>query len=101
MTASVVPRQSFLVECYAPGVERAAVQSAGERARAASAQLREEGRAVEYLGALLVPGDDLVFHVFSSDSACTVHEASVRACVAYERVVESIALGAGSEKRPM
>jgi hypothetical protein len=85
---------SFLVECYAPGIERGAVQSAGDRARAASAALRDEGHAVEYLGALLVPGDEVVFHFFNSDSACTVHEASARACVAYERVVESIAVGA-------
>jgi hypothetical protein len=94
VTASVLPRQWFLVECYAPGIERTAVQSAGLRARAASAELREEGHAVEYLGALLVPEDEVVFHIFSSGSACTVHEASVRACVAHERVVESIAVGA-------
>ena len=33
MTASVVPRPSFLVDCYEPGVERAAVHSAGVRRR--------------------------------------------------------------------
>jgi hypothetical protein len=93
MIAWALPSHAFLVECYAPGIERAAVEEAAERARTASAELRGEGREVAYVGAILVPGDEVVFHVFSSDSADAVREASVRASVEYARVVESIALG--------
>src|SRR5205823_9679543 len=93
MTASASMSRTYLVECYSPGIERAEVEFAGDRARTASAELREEGRKVEYVGAILVPGDEVVFHVFASESAATVHEASVRASFAYERVVESFPIG--------
>ena len=93
MTASPTLSRTYLVECYGPGLERAEVESATERALAAAAALREEGRNVEYVGAILVPGDEVVFHVFAAESAATVIEASVRAAVEYERVVESVAIG--------
>src|SRR5437588_3570501 len=93
MTASETVSRTYLVECYAPGIERAEVESAGDRARTASAELREEGRKVEYVGAILVPGDEVVFHVFASECAAAVREASVRASFECERVVESIAVG--------
>jgi hypothetical protein len=93
MTASGSPSRTYLVERYAPGIERAEVESEADRVLAASAELCEEGRRVEYVGAMLVPGDEVVFHVFASECESTVREASVRASVDYERVVESIALG--------
>jgi hypothetical protein len=93
MTATASLSRTYLVECYAPGIERAEVEFAGDRAHAASAELREEGQKVEYVGAILVPGDEVVFHVFASECAGTVREASVRASFEYERVVESIAVG--------
>jgi hypothetical protein len=93
MTASASLSRTYLVECYKPGLERADVEFAADRARAASAKLREEGRKVQYVGAILVPGDEVVFHVFASECERTVREASVRASVVYERVVESIAIG--------
>jgi hypothetical protein len=93
MTASETLSRTYLVECYAPGIERAEVESAADRALAASAELREEGREVEYVGAILVPEDEVVFHIFASESAGTVREASARASVEHERVVESVAVG--------
>jgi hypothetical protein len=47
-----------------PGVERADVEAAGERAGAVAAEMRREGREVEYVNALLVAGDEVVFHVY-------------------------------------
>lgn len=93
VTASARRNRTYLVECYEPGLDRAAVEVAADRALAASAELREQGHTVEYLGAMLVPGDEVVFHVFVSECERTVREANVRASVAYERVVESIAVG--------
>ena len=93
MIASASLSRTYLLECYKPGLERAEVESATDRALAASADLREEGRKVEYVGAILVPEDEVVFHVFAAESAATVREVSVRASVEYERVVESIAVG--------
>jgi hypothetical protein len=55
--------------------------------------LREEGLKVEYVGAILVPEGEVVFHVFAAESAAAVREVSARASVEYERVVESVAVG--------
>ena len=85
--------QTYLVECYAPGIGREEVESAAARALDASAAMRGEGRSVEYVGALLVPADEVVFHVFSSTSVAAVREASSRAAVAFARVVESVPVG--------
>jgi hypothetical protein len=88
-----VETQTYLVECYSPGLAREDVESAAERALDASASMRSEGRCVEYVGALLVPADEVVFHVFSSTSVAAVREASSRAAVAFARVVESVPVG--------
>ena len=93
MTRSASLSRTYLLECYKPGLERAEVESVIDRARAAAANLCEEGRKVEYVGAILVPEDEVVFHVFAAESADAVREASVRASVEYERLVESIAVG--------
>ena len=93
MTGPASLSRTYLLECYKPGLERAEVESENDRALAASAELREEGRKVEYVGAILVPEDEVVFHVFAAESEAAVREASVRASVEYERVVESIAVG--------
>jgi hypothetical protein len=85
--------RTFLVECYKPGLDQAEVESAAERVAAASAELRAEGRDVEYVGAILVPADEAVFHVFAAACAGTVREASLRSSVQHERVVEWVAVG--------
>jgi hypothetical protein len=85
--------RTFLVECYKSGLDQAEVESAAERVATASAELRAEGHGVEYVGAILVPADEAVFHVFAAESADTVREASLRASVQHERVVESVAVG--------
>jgi hypothetical protein len=85
--------QTYLVECYSPRIAREQVEVAGDRAAEASAALRREGCSVEYVGALLVPADEVVFHVFASGSLEAVKEASVRAKVPFERVVESVIVG--------
>jgi hypothetical protein len=82
-----------LVECYSPDLAREDVESAARRAVEASASLRSERCTVEYVGAILVPADEVVFHVFAATSAAAVREASVRAGVRFERVVESVAVG--------
>jgi hypothetical protein len=93
MNASAGLSRTYLVECYVPGIKPAEVECEVARVRAVSAELRKEGRQVEYVGAILVPGDEVVFHLFASECEGTVRDASVRASVPYERVVESIAVG--------
>jgi hypothetical protein len=87
-------RRTWLVECYSPGIERDAVARAGERAREAALGLRRDGHVVDYLGALLVPDDEVVFHAFASESDALVGDVSRSAGLRYERVVESVTVSA-------
>jgi len=85
----------FLVECYSPGVRRDDVESATQRTAAACEQLRADGIFVEYEGAIFVPGDEVVLHLFNSDSAGAVRKASERAALPFERILETIAFQGG------
>jgi hypothetical protein len=85
--------RTYVVECYLPGIDRRAVESSGRRATVAAAELRHRGCRVEYVGALLVPGDEVVFHLFAAGAVGPVREASLRAGVEFERVLESIPIG--------
>jgi hypothetical protein len=83
----------YVAECYSPAIDHRAVRSSGQRATAAGEEMRKQGQLVDYLGALLVPGDEVVFHLFAARSVSAVREASLRAGIEFERVVESIPVG--------
>jgi hypothetical protein len=85
--------RTYLVECYAPGIDQPAVEAAATRARAAVASLRADGGAIEYLGAWLVASDEVVFHSFRSEGPELVRDASTSAALAFERIVESVGIG--------
>lgn len=84
--------RTYLVECYVPGIDKRTIEAAAERARAAALALRGEGVDVQYVNAILVPDDDVVFHVFSGQGPEMVAEASLRAEIPFERIVESVAV---------
>ncbi len=83
---------TYAVECFEPGVARASVAVAARRAREAAAALRAEGREVEHVDTLLMPDDEVVLHVFAADAPETARDASVRAGVAFERVIEVVSV---------
>ena len=85
--------RTYVVECYSPAIRRETVEACGRRATLAAADLRRRGCAIDYVGALLVPGDEVVFHLFAAPSAGPVREASGRAGIEFERVLESIPIG--------
>lgn len=89
--------RTFLVECFAASTDEGAVPRARDRLRSACADLRAEGTVIEYLGALLVPQDELVLHAFVSAGADEVRRASRRAALRVERIVESVAVGASPD----
>jgi hypothetical protein len=80
---------TYLVECFVPGLERAGIIADAERVRAASAAARQAGQSIEYVAALLMPTDEVVFHMFHSSSAAVVRDACTDAHVPFERVLES------------
>jgi hypothetical protein len=81
-----------VAECFWPDVQPALVERAAERLRRSTAELARGGAGVELTGTILLPVDEVVFYVFSGDSAASVGEACQRAQVAFERVVEAIEL---------
>jgi 3'-phosphoadenosine 5'-phosphosulfate sulfotransferase len=89
----VAAAHTYVVECYSPGVDREAVALTGDRATSAAAELSRQGRPVEYVGALLFPQDEIVFHLFRASGPDAVREASRGARVEFERVVESVPVG--------
>lgn len=84
--------RTWLVECYTVGIEREAVARAGERAREAAVDLRKDGRVVVYVGAIFVADDEVVFHAFVAEDPALVGEASRRAEIRFERIVESVSV---------
>lgn len=87
--SNVNRRAAFLVECFAPASEE---DPATGRVGEACAELRAAGVDVTYLGALIVPGDELAFHVFSAQDAGSVVEAGRRAFLRVERMVPAVAI---------
>ena len=86
---------AYLVECYSPGIARDDVESAAQLTAAACEQLRAEGVSVEYSGAILVPGDEVVLHLFTSDSEDVVRAVSERAGLPFERILETVSFDGG------
>jgi hypothetical protein len=89
----VAPAHTYAVECYSPAIDRDSVLLSGDRVTTAAAKLRERGQWVEYVGALLFPQDEVVFHLFRAAGPDPVREATLGAGVDFERVVESIPVG--------
>ncbi len=86
----------FLVECYAPASVTEASTAAADRVAAACAELRPANAGVVYLGALMLPDDEVAFHVFRAANASAALEASGRAGLRVERVVQGVAICLGS-----
>ena len=91
---------TFLVEAYAAAMTPEGVAAAIARAELVAGQLRGDGEQVEYLGALFVPGDEVVFHVVAARDIGLVRALCSRSAVTSERIVESVLIGAGP-RRPL
>jgi hypothetical protein len=84
--------RTYLVERYWPGVTDAAFADTVAQAAAATRDLQAAGHLLEFLGSVLVPTDEVAFWRFQSESRSSVEEASARAGLAYDRVVECVEL---------
>ena len=80
--------EQYLVELYLPRGGEAAVRAA----RAASGQVTMEGRHVRHLRTILVPQDEICFHLYEAQDADAVGEACLRAGIAYERIVRAVSI---------
>ena len=79
--------QSYLVECYWPGVTESRVMVTARRARQAAEELSEHGREITYRSAFLVPDDEVAFCLFDASSPAVVEEACRRADIPFDRIL--------------
>ena len=97
-TSNAAPRAVFLVECYAPESDPDASRAMADGAARACARLHKAGADVRYLGAVVVPGDEIGFHLFAAADVDGVLEAAQRAALRVERVVEALAIAVEGDR---
>jgi hypothetical protein len=93
--------RTYLVEAYVPRSQERGARGAGQRARAAAAELSGEGVPVRYVRTTFLPEDETCFHVFEAGSMDVVEEACRRAALRHARVslaVETTAQKASSRR---
>lgn len=76
--------RTFLVEAYAPATSDVLALSARAEAAAAS----ETRSAVRHIRSILVPEDEICFHLFEAGSADSVARAIDKADLRAQRIVE-------------
>jgi len=86
----VDPSKTWVVECYVPGVDDAAVRGSADRAATAVRALGGREAGIEYLGALLMAVDEVVLHAFRAADTSLVQRASEAADLGFDRVIESV-----------
>jgi hypothetical protein len=79
----------YTAKCYWPGVTESDLRLATVRLEASTRDDRRSG----YRGALYFPGDDLVLCLLEASTGDVVKEASERAGMPCERVIESVWIG--------
>jgi hypothetical protein len=77
----------FVTESYLPGADGHAAVAA--RVRAAAAELAREGAQLRHLECIFVPEDELLMVMYEAASPELVREASHRAGIECERVLEA------------
>jgi hypothetical protein len=81
---------SYLVECYMPRSRSRGLPDTAARAREAAQALSAGGAQIRYVRSTFVPSDELCLHLFEADSADQVSEASRRAGIEPDRIVEAM-----------
>lgn len=76
---------SYLVESYLAPTP-AALEDARQRAR----RTETLGEGVRYVRTTFLPGDETILHFFEAPSASALDEASRRAELHFERIVEAV-----------
>jgi hypothetical protein len=79
---------AYAVEIYAGAIGQPIREA---EIAAVGAALRAEGRAIDYLGSVAIPGDEMTFWLFDAGSRDVVDELLGRLGVVADRVVEAVA----------
>ena len=92
---------SYVAECFWPGVTREDIVQLDARVLASVDRKSRMSVGVRYLGALLLPTDEVVFCFFDAPSADAVEVVARRAKIPFERILRSVNVpSAGRGQRP-
>jgi hypothetical protein len=78
-----------LVELHRPQDGWVGLQTQAAQARSAAEQISSEGTPVRFLRSIFVPDDEACFHLYEG-TAAAVAEASSRALIPFDRIVETV-----------
>jgi hypothetical protein len=81
---------SYLVESYLSRTRANELATTTSRARQAAEAMCGEGIPVRHVRATFLTEDEVCLHLFEAPSAEAAGEASRRAAIAYERIVEAV-----------
>ena len=81
---------SYLVESYLARSHGTDLNDLAARARQAAEALAQEGKNVRYLRSSFLPEDEVCLHWFEAPSAALVDEATQRAALVCDRIVEAV-----------
>lgn len=82
----------YMVERELPGISMDQLAGAQKAAIDTSKQFTKEGKPVEYIRSMYVPGEDKVMCLFKAENADTVRQVNDKAKIPYKRVVEAMDL---------
>ena len=80
----------YLAELYLSKTGSDGLREAAARARSAADELSREGMPVRYVRAIFVGEDETCFHLYEAATAESVVEATRRAGIPVDRVVEAV-----------
>lgn len=82
--------QSYLIDSYLPRSRAGELSELIARMRTAAEELTAEGTRVRYVRSSFLPADELFLHLIEAESAEAAGEATRRAGMAPERIVEAV-----------
>jgi hypothetical protein len=80
---------SYVAECFWPGVTRAELESLDDRASLCAGRTSGAEQPVLYVGSMLMPEDEVVFCFFEGPSAEAIAGAARAAQIPFSRILAS------------
>jgi hypothetical protein len=82
------PPETFVVECFWPGVDARSVDAVNVRAAAAARGLAADGQFVRFVGSILLPDDEVLLCEFEGAESL-VRRAAEAAEIPFARIIRS------------
>jgi hypothetical protein len=92
-----MPRETYLVEHYRPGLTVEELRDWAARVRDAALAMEHNGKSVRYVRSTIVPGDESLLCLLEAATEQLVHEVYARAGLPFERIQPAIADAGGKE----